>query len=142
VAVEIRILKPGEENVLLSVAPEVFDNPVDPKLARDFLADPHHHIAVALDENVVVGFASGVDYIHPDKPSEMFINEVATAPTHRGQGVAKRVLAVLIGHAKNNGCVNAWVLTDSANAGANALYTSLGGASFGGDVVAYEFKTG
>ncbi|MFN8386865.1 MAG: hypothetical protein U0X92_10645 [Anaerolineales bacterium] len=35
-------------SILLNVADDVFDNPVDESLAREFLADPRHHIVVAL----------------------------------------------------------------------------------------------
>lgn len=63
----IRILGPADAAVLDRVAPQVFDNAVDPRRAAEFLADPRHHLAVALDADVVVGMASGVHYVHPDK---------------------------------------------------------------------------
>jgi ribosomal protein S18 acetylase RimI-like enzyme len=125
--VAILILKPGDEAVLNHVADEVFDNPVDPALAREFLADPHHHIAVAIENGIVIGFASGVDYIHPDKARELFVNEVGVTPSRHRRGIGQRVLGVLLGHASAMGCTNAWVLTDKSNDAARALYTSLGG---------------
>ena len=78
--IEIRVLRQGDEAVLANVAPEVFDNPIDPQMTAEFLADPRHHIAVAIDGGVVVGFASGVHYVHPDKRPELWINEVGVAP--------------------------------------------------------------
>jgi aminoglycoside 6'-N-acetyltransferase I len=140
VPVEVRILNAGEEAILAITAPGVFDNDVDPKLAREFLADPHHHIAVALDNGVVVGFASAVDYIHPDKPRELWVNEVGTAPTHQGQGIAKRVMAALLAHGKALGCTVAWVLTDKDNTAARALYRSAGGSELSTDVVHVEWE--
>jgi ribosomal protein S18 acetylase RimI-like enzyme len=137
--VEIGVLNAGEEDFFAAVAPGVFDNDVDLKLAREFLADPHHHIAVALDNGVVVGFASGVDYIHPDKPRELFVNEVGTAPTHRGQGIAKRVVTALLDHGRSLGCTVAWVLTGTDNAAARALYKSAGGKELSMDTVHVEF---
>src|SRR5512147_3149419 len=89
---EIRILGSADTAVLTRVAEDVFDHPVDPALAETFLADPRHHLAVAIDRGVVVGFASGVHYIHPDKAAELWINEVAVAPTHHGQGIGKAVV--------------------------------------------------
>jgi ribosomal protein S18 acetylase RimI-like enzyme len=138
--VEIRVLGPGEEAVLSRVAPAVFDNVVDPDLAREFLADAHHHIAVAIDDGEVVGFASGVDYVHPDKPRELFVNEVATAPTHRGQGIGKAVLAALLARGRSVGCKIAWVLTDLDNTAARALYAAGGGKELAHDTVHIEFK--
>jgi ribosomal protein S18 acetylase RimI-like enzyme len=139
-AVEIRILRAGEADVLARVAHDVFDNPIDPALTREFLADPHHHIAVAVDDGVVVGFASGVDYIHPDKARELFINEVGVAPTHRERGLGKSLLSLLIDHARAQGCAVAWVLTDKSNAAARGLYTSLHGNTMGHETQGFEFK--
>lgn len=126
-AIEIKVLHRGDENVLMTVAPAVFDNPIDTELTKEFLEDPRHHIAVAIDDGLVVGFASGVHYIHPDKPPELWINEVGLAPTHRRRGLGKAVLKALfeVGRAQN--CTVAWVLTYRTNVAAMALYSSVGG---------------
>jgi len=126
-AIAIKVLVAGDHDVLQSVAPDVFDNPVDPKLAREFLNDPRHHMVVAVDGGQVVGFASGVDYIHPDKQPELFINEVGVAPAYRGRGLAKTLVQTLLGVAAAKGCQIAWVLTYRGNPNAMALYKSAGG---------------
>jgi ribosomal protein S18 acetylase RimI-like enzyme len=123
----IRILGAGDAAVLSAVAADVFDNPVDPALAAAFLADPRHHIVVAIDADMVVGFVSAVDYIHPDKPPELWINETGVAPTHQRQGLASAMLDAMLAHGRAIGCGTAWVLTDRSNAAANALYRSAGG---------------
>ena len=46
------------------VAPGVFDNAIDPRWTAEFLSDPQHHFAVAIDEGRVVGTASAVHYVH------------------------------------------------------------------------------
>ncbi len=124
---DIRLLTSEDRAVLETVADEVFDEPVDPDLALEFLGDPRHHICVAIDEGIVVGFASAVHYVHPDKPAELWINEVGVAPTFQRQGLAKALLRKLLSHARSLGCKEAWVLTDEANAPARALYASAGG---------------
>ena len=136
--IEIRILNRGDEPVLAAVADGVFDNDVDERIAREFLSDARHHIAVAIDDGLVVGFASAVDYIHPDKPPELWINEVAVSPKHRARGLAKRLLSALFEAGRNAECAEAWVLTDRANVPAMRLYTSLGGK--GSDQVMFTFK--
>jgi len=142
--VEIKVLGGDDEAVLANVAPEVFDNPIDPVFAREFLADPRHHIAVAVDEGLVVAFASAVHYLHPDKPPELWINEVGTAPTHRRQGLGKAVLTALFDVGRAQGCGNAWVLTNASNPPALALYRSLGGVEappgMGEDMVGLDFS--
>ncbi|HET7468374.1 MAG TPA: GNAT family N-acetyltransferase [Gemmatimonadales bacterium] len=125
--VKIRLLGPEDGAVLDHVASDVFDHPVASGWAAEFLGDPRHHLAVALDEGVVVGFASGVHYINPDKPPELWINEVGVAPTHQRQGVASRLLAVLMDRGAGLGCVQAWVLTSPANTAARRLYARAGG---------------
>lgn len=72
-AIEIRVLQSGDDSILMNVAANLFDKPIDAKLTREFLDDSRHHIAVAIDDGLVVGFASGVHYIHPDKPPELWV---------------------------------------------------------------------
>jgi ribosomal protein S18 acetylase RimI-like enzyme len=145
-AIEIRMLRSGDEGVLANVAAEVFDNPIDPDLTREFLADDRHHMAVAIDDGVVVGFASGVHYVHPDKRPELWINEVAVAPSHQRRGLAKAVVSVLLEVARAHDCTSAWVLTDQTNTAAKALYTSLGAAEGADDdaanveTIGYSFR--
>jgi ribosomal protein S18 acetylase RimI-like enzyme len=127
-SIEIKVLRGGDEAVLAQVADDVFDNPIDPDLAREFLGDPRHHLAVAIDDGVVVGFASAVHYVHPDKPPQMWVNEVAVAPTHQRRGLGKAVMRALFEVAKARRCTEAWVLTDKGNAAAMALYAAVGGS--------------
>ena|SRR5688572_30192481 len=124
---ETRILESRDRAALAAVAPGVFDNAIDPALVSEFLSDPRHHLAVAIAGGQVIGFASGVHYVHPDKPAELWINEVGVSPDHQGRGVGKAVVRALLEHGKRLGCEQAWVLTDSENAAAMRLYASVGG---------------
>jgi ribosomal protein S18 acetylase RimI-like enzyme len=127
-SVTVRILEAADTRVLDTVALGVFDGPVDAVLLREFLADSRHHLAVALSEaDVVVGMASGVHYVHPDKRAQMFINEVGVAPSDRGRGTGRRLVAALIERARSLGCSEAWVLTESSNEAAMAMYRAAGG---------------
>lgn len=81
----VRILGPTDATVLDDVADGVFDHPLRDELVQEFLDDPRHHLAVAVDEGCVVGMASAVHYIHPDKPAELWVNEVGVAESVRGQ---------------------------------------------------------
>lgn len=83
-------------------------------------------MAVALEDERIVGFASAVHYLHPDKRPELWINEVGVAPTHRRQGLARRLLRALFRRGRELGCFQAWVLTERENAPAQALYVSTG----------------
>lgn len=136
---EIRILTPDDASVLERVAPGVFDRPIDPRWTGEFLADQRHHLAVAIDAAVVVGMASAVHYVHPDKPPELWINEVGVAATHRRMGLARQLLRALFAHGRTLGCAQAWVLADESNAVARGLYASAGGRAAAEPAIMYEF---
>ncbi len=122
--------------MLDTVAPDVFDDPIDARAAREFLADPRHRLTVAIDDGVVVGFVSAVIYVHPDKPApELWINEVGVAPSHQGRGIARRLLASTLEDARASGCREAWVLTDRVNQAAMRLYEAGGGQASEGHVM-------
>lgn len=135
----VQFLTPADIPLLLNAAKDVFDYAVNENYAREFLDDPRHHIVVALVDGVVIGFASAVHYIHPDKPPELWINEVGVAAPHQGRGIAKVILKEMVRLGKDLGCVNAWVLTERNNTAANKLYQSVGGRISEEETVLYEF---
>ncbi len=125
--IEIRLLRAADMAVLDKVADGVFDAPVQERLAREFLADARHHLAVAIDDGVVVGMASAVDYVHPDKEPQLWINEIGVAPTHQRRGIGRRLLDALLEHGRALGCTEAWLGTEEDNLAARRLYESAGG---------------
>ena len=140
-SIEIRMLNADDAELLANAGSDVFDDPVIPSSAAEFLADPRHHIAVAIADGIIVGFASAVCYAHPDKPApEFWINEVGVAESHQGQGLAKQIMACLLAEARRLGCTEAWVLTEQDNTAAKRLYQSSGGIESQKDVVMFEFR--
>lgn len=139
--IDIKLLGPNDLEHLSNIAPEVFDDPIDFSTALEFLNEPHHRLMVVIDAGVVVGFISAVIYLHPDKSRpELWINEVGIAPTHRGQGIGKMLLRRLLETSQQDGCSEAWVLTERTNEAAMALYRSLGGTKEVPDPVMFTFK--
>jgi len=124
--VTVRLLGPDDSAVLDTVAPDVFDEPVSSVWAAEFFADPRHHIAVALDRNLVVGFASAVHYVHPDKAPALWINEIGVAPAYQRRGLGKKLLGALLDRGGALGCTEAWLGTEASNEAARALYRSAG----------------
>ena len=125
--VEVRVLRHDEARILRGIAPDVFDHPIDERWTREFFADERHHLAVAIDRRRVIGIASGVHYVHPDKRPELWINEVGVAASYRRLGIGTRLLRALCEHARTLGCSEAWVLTEQDNVAARRLYVSAGG---------------
>lgn len=135
----IKVLSKSDLSLLMNVADNVFDSPIDETYASEFINDPRHPIVVALADDVITGFASAVHYTHPDKPSELWINEVGVAPSHQKQGVGKALMKEILRLGHELGCKTAWVLTEQDNAPAHGLYKSAGGKVDKGDTVMYEF---
>lgn len=139
-SIDFRLLGPNDASVLRNVAPDVFDDPIDMRATVAFLNDRRHRLAVATDGGVVVGFASGVIYEHPDKARpELWINEVGVAPTHRERGLGRGLMALLLADARAAGCRECWVLTDRDNGAAMRLYESVGGRQMPGEYVMFSF---
>jgi ribosomal protein S18 acetylase RimI-like enzyme len=142
-AIDIKLLGPQDAEVLANIAPDVFDDPIDTRRADEFLADPRHHLAVAVEDGCVVGFVSAVHYVHPDKPRpELWINEIGVAATHQGRGLGTRLLHVVFAMARGLGCAEAWVLTDRANTAALRLYAAAGSTEAPTDAVMFTFRLG
>ena len=137
-SVEFRLLEPGEASVLDHVAEGVFDRGVDHDLCTEFLNDSRHHLAVAIDDGVVIGMASAVDYIHPDKTVELWINEVGVSPDRQRSGIGRRLVNALLEKADELGCREVWVAAERDDAGAQKFYSSLGGDA--DPLVMYTFR--
>jgi aminoglycoside 6'-N-acetyltransferase I len=125
--ISIRLLGPDDQHVLDRVAGEVFDHAIDPSLAREFLGDRRHHLIVAVDDEVVVGMITAVDYVHPDKRAQLWINETGVASSHRQRGIGRMLLDAMLAHGRAIDCTEAWLGTEATNEAANALYSSAGG---------------
>lgn len=135
----VRLLGSDDADVLKNVMEGVFDNAVDMRLTDEFLRDPRHHLAVALDDGTVVGMASALHYVHPDKPPELYINEVGVAESHRNRGIGRQLLRALLDHGKTLGCTQAWLGTERSNSAARRMYAAAGGEEEQEDTVIVWF---
>ena len=140
---EIELRTASRDDVALfdEVAVDVFDRPIAPVLLWEFLSDPRHHIVVAIEDSArIVGFASAIHYVHPDKPPELWINEVGVSPDHHRRGLGSRLIRELLGLGRQLGCAEAWVLTERSNQPAMRLYESAGGEEAGEETVMFSFR--
>lgn len=141
-ALEVRVLAPGDEAVLSNCADGVFDDQIDWERSREFLSDCRHHLAVAISDGTVVGMASAVSYLHPDKPHpELWINEVGVAPGFRRRGIGRQLVQAMLSRGRAAGCREAWVLTEHGNAAALALYRGVGGLPQEQVLVSFDLDT-
>jgi ribosomal protein S18 acetylase RimI-like enzyme len=137
--VSIHLVGESNRSLLDRVDDDVFDHRVQPPLLRAFLDNPANLLVVAVAERRVVGMASGIAYVHPDKPLSLFINEVGVAGRFQRQGIGRQLLAALIEQGRQLGCAEAWVATEVGNTAARALYASLGGVADEDQAVVYVY---
>lgn len=138
-ALTYRLLGPADLSVLDRVDEGVFDFNPQPEYVREFFANPANLLAVAILDGMVVGMASGILYFHPDKPAQLFINEVGVSDRVRRRGIGRRLCRLLLDEALSRGCRSGWVATEIENDAARALYVSLGAREEFERAVVYEF---
>lgn len=126
-AIIIKMLTLDDGTALDRVHPDVFDEPVRPDRLRAYLAEPAHFLMVAIADGMVIAQVAAVIHRHPDKATELYIDEVAVAEPWQRQGLATRMLRRMFEHGRALGCEEAWVGTEPDNLPARALYERLDG---------------
>lgn len=112
--------------IMDNVAPDLFDNPVDPEHLRAFLAAPTHWMVVAVLNGQIIGKCTAMVHLRPDKKDELYIDEIDVIEKLRRNGIAKALLAKILEMAKNWGCEECWLGTEKDNIAAQGLYESNG----------------
>lgn len=121
-AIQIRRLLPGDEPLLGSVAPDVFDGPIDPVRLKACLAQSGHLLFVAFDDGRDVAQAAGMIHHHADRSPELYVDNVGVSLAWQRRGIANRLMDALFAAGRAAGCEEAWLGTESDNLPARALY--------------------
>jgi GNAT superfamily N-acetyltransferase len=133
----------GPEDIPLIRTADVFDDPATQSgtiafLGRPEAPDPRNILVIVTIGGRIVGFASGTVLDHPDKPRNLFIQELGVNEDMQRQGIARMLLAALRAEGRRRGCHQSWVLTEYDNGPARATYAATGGKETTG-VVMYEW---
>lgn len=124
--IEFKLLRTEDEAILDRIADGVFDEAIDPARRKAYLAEPNHHLMVAIAGGVVVGQVAAVVHRHPDKVPEMYIDEVGVGDEWLRQGIARRMMEKMFEFGRSIGCEESWVATERDNTAAIELYRGFG----------------
>ncbi|MEM8724965.1 MAG: GNAT family N-acetyltransferase [Pseudomonadota bacterium] len=109
-------------HLLGRVAHGVFDHAIDPKRLARYLAVPQNWMCLALHDGLVVGMCMSVIHLHPDKPTELFLDEIGTGDDWRRQGVARQLMQLVFDRCDAEGIDEIWLGTELDNVPARRLY--------------------
>jgi len=130
-------LTAANADLLRNIAEDVFDMDVVPERLRAYLAEPVNLMIIAVDGDLVIGQAAAVIHKHPDKPDELFIDEVGVSPDWRQRGIARRMMQAMFQLGRSLGCQASWLGTEVDNLPARRLYESFG--EDGVEIVMFDF---
>ncbi len=123
---DVTVLRIGPTNAhLLARVGDVFDEPIQPARVAALVDDPSHILIVAVADHTVVGQCLGVVHLHPDKPTDLYIEDLAVDPAWQRRGVATRLVEALYLIGRDRGCEVLWVATEPDNDAARYFYASL-----------------
>jgi ribosomal protein S18 acetylase RimI-like enzyme len=137
-AVRVRRALRGDEGEVARFV-EAFDDAVLADETTRFLNDDRHVLLLGYVGDRPAGFVSAVEVFHPDKRSELFLNEIGVMERDRRRGVARALIDELRRVGRDLGCANMWVLTEETNTAAMNLYASTGGTWNGDRQVMFEY---
>lgn len=118
----IHRVAPANVALLSRIAEDVFDEAIQPGPLADFLADPNHALFVAVHNDEVIGQIRGMVHLQPDRASDLYIDNLGTAPSHQRRGVATALINAMLDWGRTRRCTYAWVATETDNDGAIGFY--------------------
>ena len=109
-------------HLLQKVAAGTFDHDIDPQRLERYLANSANWMGVAIHVGQVVGMVMAVVHTHPDKPTELFLDEIGTGDDWRRKGIARVLMQKTFDRADEEGIDEIWLGTESDNIPAQKLY--------------------
>jgi GNAT superfamily N-acetyltransferase len=134
VTVEFRDAVPADVLEIVAMMAELAEHQGDPSdqmtaatLLRDaFGEDAIITLVVAADAGGLVGYVSFLDAFESSHAARgVFVTDLYVRPSHRRQGVARRLLAAVARRARNNERSYVWLVSTNWNKPAHAFYQSV-----------------
>ena len=112
--------------LLENIAEGVFDEEIDAQRLATYLESPGHLMIVAVCGQQVIGQVAAYVHRHPDQAADVYIDNLGVAPPFQRRGIALGLIDEIFAWGKALGCVQAWIVTDTDNNAARALYERRG----------------
>ena len=122
-------ITPQSAHLLDRVAPGTFDHAIEPTRLGRYLANPANWMCIAMEGDLVVSMCMCVVHDHPDKPSELFLDEIGTGDDWRRKGAAWALMQKVFERAEAEGIEEIWLATEPDNLPARSLYEATGAKS-------------
>jgi len=124
---KINIIRINAKNkdILLQIDEEIFDEKVKTNLLSEYVDENNHILLVAIHNNLVIGQVLGVVHKHPNKKTELYIDDLAVSEKLQRKGIATKLLNELYLIGKRKGCKEIWVATEPKNTVALKFYKSM-----------------
>lgn len=120
----IHHITPANTALLANVDPDIFDHEIDPAHLAAYVADPRHALFVAVQDGAVVGQIRGSVHLQPDRASDLYIDNLGTAPALQRRGIAAAMMKAMLAWGEAQGCTYAWVATETDNEQAKGFYAA------------------
>ncbi len=115
IGLKLAFVEAGQHDWVEYVEPDVFDGDLKAELLRPYLQDPNHWLLLAWKGDRVIGKCSAVVHLRPDKPPELYIDEIDVTPTCQRCGVAKAMIALMLKRSDELNIPECWVGTELDN---------------------------
>lgn len=128
------------DHLLHSIAPEVFDESITGEYLTGYLASPHTMLYLAFHNHKIIGQIQAFIQLHPDKPADLYIDNLGVTPEFQRYGVGTQLIAAVLKAGRERGCRSAWLSAEADNEVVRAFYTAQ---SFRGKtMLLFESKSG
>ncbi len=123
--IEIIQLDEGNMDILNNYDEDIFDEKIDTLRLAALLKEQSSILLVAVNEGSVIGQVLAAIHRHPDKPTELYIDDLGVSENFQRRGIATRLLEKLFTIGVERGCEEIWVATEPENEPAIKFYNSL-----------------
>ncbi|NKB26912.1 MAG: GNAT family N-acetyltransferase [Rhodobacteraceae bacterium] len=122
----IHQITPQNLDLLSTVAVDVFDRQINADLLRNYASAANALMFVATIDAALVGQIRAHIILHPDQPSELYIENLGVTPAHQRRGLARALITALLDLARSRGISDVYVATEPDNKIAQAVYVAMG----------------